>query len=111
MFLLLVFIYQYLFNSYLLYNSQRFSYIYKRSFYFLLNHAMSSNSDSIIKEKIKNYNTIIIEDDSAPKAEKGIDLPWYEDPENYGKIKLCCTISICTVLLIVIIIVMIMNLR
>ena len=72
---------------------------------------MSSSSDNIIKEKIKNYNTIIIEDDSAPKVQMAAELPWYEDPENYGKIKLCCTISICTVLLIVIIIVMIMNLR
>lgn len=72
---------------------------------------MNSHNEELIKEKIKNYNTIIIEDDSAPRVQNENEILWYEDPENYGKIKVCCTISICTVILITIIIVMIWNIQ
>ena len=69
-----------------------------------------SIKDDIFKEKIKTYNTLIVEDDTAPSAKQNNqmngegELLWYKDKENY---KIIAIGSIITGLIIIIVIVII----
>lgn len=69
-----------------------------------------SIKDDIFKEKIKTYNTLIIEDDTAPCAKQNSqinkegELLWYQDRENY---KIIAIGSIIAGLFIIIVIVII----
>lgn len=69
-----------------------------------------SITDDIFKEKIKTYNTLIIEDDTASCVNQNNlmnregELLWYQDRENY---KIIAIGSIIAGLIIIIVIVII----